>query len=55
VFQALMKKGQLSTMRIRHNGKTKTTMPSTSMIALLRLLSLDEMKSMRTCALRRKA
>ena len=52
-YQALTKYGQLSVIKIRHSGIRKITMPSESMIALVRLDSLDEMKSMRTCTLRR--
>ena len=34
------------------SGMVKTTMPMASMIALVRVDSRDEMKSMRTCWLR---
>jgi len=53
--QARSKTGQPSTIIMMHSGKRKTMMPTTSIQLRVRWLNLDEMKSMRTWALRRKA
>ena len=49
-----MKKGQDRSTMMTHSGIMKTTMPTASMMAFVRLLSRAETKSMRTWPLCRK-